>query len=159
MLAGLGAQVVDVRMSDLTGMLDTWLTIDTFEAAAAHAANYPSRAGDYGAYFREVLQMGAAVTPQRLAAARARRAEIAAGFAGLLASVDAMACPAGGSPAFPISRATHTGSMAAYHAVWGTAAPRSLDFTVPMNLAGTPATIAWGATSLVTMAPAPITAP
>ena len=138
-LAGLGARIVDVTMPNLSAMLDVWLTIDTAEAAAAHAANYPSRASEYGPYMREVLALGAAVTPQRLASARKARAAFAGGFSAVLESVDAMACPAGGSPAFPITREVHTGGMAAYHAVWGAAAPRSADFTIPMNLAGVPA--------------------
>lgn len=137
-LAGLGARIVDVQMPDLSAMLDTWLTIDTAEAAAAHAANFPSRASEYGPYFREVLTIGAAVTAPRLAAARKTRTEIAAKVSAVLESVDVMACPAGGSPAFPITRDIHIAPMAAYHAVWGKAAPRSADFTLPMNLAGTP---------------------
>jgi Asp-tRNA(Asn)/Glu-tRNA(Gln) amidotransferase A subunit family amidase len=49
-----------------------------------------------------------------------------------------MACPAGGSPAWKIDRDTQIGSLLAIHAAWGAAAPRAMDFTGPMNLAGSP---------------------
>ncbi len=138
-LTSLGARIVDVHMPDLTGMADVWFTLCSSEAAAAHAANYPSRANEYGPYFREVLQIGAGVTAQQLANARKTRTEIAARFTNVLHSVDAMACPAGGAPAWPILRDVQVGSMAVYHAAWAAASPRSTDFTMPMNLAGTPA--------------------
>lgn len=138
-LTGLGARIVDVRMPDLSAMVDAWIVLCSSEAAAAHAANYPSRASEYGPYFREVLQSGVARTKEQIRAAKKTRAEIAAQFNVLLDSVDAMACPAGGAPAWPITRELHVGPLPAYLAAWGAASPRSADFTMPMNLAGTPA--------------------
>jgi amidase len=138
-LTSLGAQIVDVRMPDLMGLADAWFVLCSSEAAAAHAANYPSRASEYGPYFRAVLQMGTGVTAEQLAAARQRRAQISSEFTTLLDSVDALACPAGGAPAWPVSREIQVGSMAAYHEAWAAASPRSTDFTMPMDLAGTPA--------------------
>jgi amidase len=138
-LTGLGARIVDVRMPDLTGVTEAWFMLCSSEAAAAHVANYPSRASEYGPYFREVLQIGAGVTEQQLANARKMRTEITARFTSVLDSVDAIACPAGGAPAWLISRDVQVGSMAAYHAAWAEASPRSTDFTMPMDLAGTPA--------------------
>jgi amidase len=67
-LSGLGATVVDVRMPDLSGLLDMWSAICGAEIAAAHAATYPSLASEYGPYMREFLATGARVTPQQLAA-------------------------------------------------------------------------------------------
>jgi amidase len=138
-LTSLGARIVDVHMPDLAGLAEAWLVLCSSEAAAAHAANYPSRASEYGRYFREVLQIGTEVTAQQLAAARMRRAQISAEFRALLDSMDALACPSGGAPAWPISKEIQVGSMAAYHEAWAAASPRSTDFTMPMNLAGTPA--------------------
>ncbi|HEY4356428.1 MAG TPA: amidase [Acidobacteriaceae bacterium] len=102
-LVNLGARIVDVTMPDLTGLVDTWMTICSSEMFAAHAANYPSRAHEYGPYLREFLEMGSRVTPTALAAAKKRRAELTAHFVTLLDSVDAMAGPAGGDPAWPIT--------------------------------------------------------
>ena len=45
-LSGLGATIVDVRMPDLSGLIEMWPAICGSEIAAAHAATYPSRASD-----------------------------------------------------------------------------------------------------------------
>ena len=138
-LESLGAQIVDVKMPDVTAAVGTWMTICSSEMAAAHAANYPSRASEYGPYLREFLASGLRVTPQQLSAARKRQAELTTQFSALLESVDAMAGPAGGDPAWPITHELQVGPMAAYHAAWSAAAPRSSEFTMPMDLSGVPA--------------------
>jgi len=134
-----GAVITPVRMPDLSDVVPTWMTICGSEMAAAHAATYPSRATEYGPYLREFLATGRAVTATALADARRRRAELAAELDTLLAKVDAMAGPAGGDPAWPITHAIQTGPMAAYHQAWSAAQPRSAEFTMPMDLAGVPA--------------------
>jgi amidase len=139
MIASLGAQIVDVRMPDLTGMVDAWTAICATEIVAAHAKNYPSRANEYGPYMREFLANGTRVTPQQLAAAREKRAALTAQLITLLDSVDAMAGPAGGDPAWPITHEIQVGSLPAYHQAWSAAQPRSAEFTMPMDLAGVPA--------------------
>jgi amidase len=63
---------------------------------------------------------------------------LTAQFDGLLDSVDALACPAGGSPAWRITRETQVGPLGAFHAARAAAAPRAMDFTGPMDMAGTP---------------------
>ncbi len=138
-LADLGACVVDVRMPDLAGLVDTWMTICASEIVAAHAANYPSRANEYGPYMREFLEMGTRVSPRQLADARHKRAVFSDQLVALLDSVDAMVSPSGGDPAWPITHAIQVGSLSAYHQAWSTAAPRSGEFTMPMDLAGVPA--------------------
>ncbi len=138
-IAGLGAEIVDVRMPDLTGMVDVWRTICAAEIVQAHAKNYPSRAKEYGPYMREFLAYGAHVTPQEVAAAREKRAALTAQFIKLLDSVDAMAGPAGGDPAWPITHEIQVGPLPAYHEAWSRAAPRSAEFTMPMDLARVPA--------------------
>jgi len=138
-LESLGAQIVDVKMPDVASVVEIWMPICSSEMAAAHAAHYPSRASEYGPYAREFLASGLRVTPRQLSAARKRRAELTTQFAALLDSVDAMAGPAGGDPAWPITHELQVGPMAAYHAAWSAAAPRSSEFTMPMDLAGVPA--------------------
>ena len=137
-LAGLGAQIVAVRMPDLSSLLATWQTIAGAEMAEAHKATYPSRAGEYGPYVQEFLAEGSRVTPERLAEARRIRVVLTAEIERVLESVDAMACPAGGAPAWRVSRDTQVGPLGALHAAWGAAQPRAMDFTGPMDLAGTP---------------------
>jgi amidase len=138
-LESLGAQIVDVKMPNVADVVDTWMPICASEMASAHAANYPSRASEYGPYLREFLESGLHVTPQQLSAARKRRAELTTQFSALLNSVDAMIGPAGGDPAWPITHELQVGPMAAYHAAWSAATPRSSEFTMPMDLAGVPA--------------------
>jgi amidase len=138
-LTGLGARVVDVKMPDLTGMLDAWIRICTPEALSFHKAYYPSRAKEYGPYFRQVLAIGSTVTPEQAAEAQAWRKDFTSEFNALLESVDAMACPAGGAPAWPVTRDLQVGPFEAFSAAWEKASPRAAEFTMPMNLAGTPA--------------------
>ena len=138
-LTGLGARIVDLRMPDLTGWTDTWFTLCSSEIVAAHAANYPSRANEYGPYMREFLDTGARMTPQQVATARERRAAFTAQLTAVLDSVDAMAGPSGGDPAWPITHALQVGSLPEYHKAWSSAQPRSAEFTMPMDLAGVPA--------------------
>ncbi len=138
-LRGLGATLVDVRMPDLSGVIEMWSAICGSEIVAAHAATYPSRASEYGPYMREFLEMGARVTPQELAAARERRRAFTARFTAVLESVDAIAGPSGGDPAWPITHAIQVGPWLEYHKAWSAAAPRSAEFTMPMDLAGVPA--------------------
>jgi len=86
-----------------------------------------------------VSASGSRVTPQQLTAARERREAFTAEFAAVLVSVDAMVSPSRGDPAWPITHAIQVGSLPDYHKAWSAAAPRSFEFTMPMNLAGVPA--------------------
>ena len=145
-LTGLGASIVEVRVPDLNDVADAWLVLCSAEAVVAHAANYPSRASEYGPYFREFLEFGASRTQAQVAEAKARRARFAREFAKLLKTVDAMACPAGGAPAYPVSKEILIGSMTtsnAYSAALDAANDPPLKsrrlFTRPMDLAGVPA--------------------
>ena len=76
-LESLGAEIVEVRMPDLSDVPTAWDTLCSFEAAEAHAANYPSRSDEYGGYFREYLALGASVTAdQRADANRVRQGSL-----------------------------------------------------------------------------------
>ena len=88
---------------------------------------------------REFLAAGARVTPQQLAAARERREIFTAKLTDVIESVDAIAGPSGGDPAWPITHAIQVGSLPDYHKAGSVASPRSADFTMPMDLAGVPA--------------------
>jgi len=145
-LTGLGARVVDVQVPDLAGVIDAAYLLCASEAVAAHAAHYPSRAEEYGPYFREFLQGGARATEAQLTDARRVRANFTARLHAVLADVDAIACPSGGAPAFPISQAAQYGSMTAFNAAVAatlvTSSPPLKSgrfFTAPMDMAGTPA--------------------
>lgn len=137
-LSGLGAQIVDVKMPDLGSMLNVWVAICAPEALAFHKAYYPARANDYGPSFRDFIATGMTITPQQVAGAQAARQDFSSKLNAVLDSVDAMVCPAGGDPAWPVTHELMTGSFADISAAWNAAAPRAPEFTMPMNLAGTP---------------------
>jgi amidase len=134
-----GAQIVQVKMPDLSHIMDIWPPICAYEMARAHAATFPARANEYGPYLREFLEGGRQVTADRLEAARRGQKALTKELDTLLDSVDAVAGPAGGDPAWPITHAIQVGPLPAYHAAWSAAAPRSSEFTMPMDLAGVPA--------------------
>src|SRR3569833_324883 len=134
-----GAQIVEVKMPDVSHVVDIWMPICAYEMAKAHAATFPARSNEYGPYLREFLAGGLRVTADELETAHRARKALTKELDAMLDSVDAMACPAGGDPAWPITHALQVGPMPAYHAAWSAAAPRSAEFTMPMDLAGVPA--------------------
>jgi amidase len=134
-----GARIVDVKMPALDGMIAAWSAITGSEARKAHATTFPRQADDYGPYFRTFMESSASISEKQLADARAWRDAFANRMHALLDSVDVMACPAGGDPAWPITHELQIGPLPAFHAAWAAASPRAAEFTMPMDLAGTPA--------------------
>ncbi|MHC4676901.1 MAG: amidase [Planctomycetota bacterium] len=139
----LGAKVVEVRVPDVTEVLAAWPVMCSAEAFKAHRTNYPSRADEYGAYFREFLELGAGVSEAELAKARRVRTEFTDRFAAVLSGVDAVVCPAGPVP-FVISQEVQYGSLTELHQAFSEI-KQSLDigkdpvsFTYPLNFAGIP---------------------
>ena len=136
-LEGQGAQVTDVELPPFTPeAAAAWNTICGFEVAAAHTANYPSRADEYGPAFRTLLQNGAAVTREQYEEASRLREEFSDQFRQVLSGIDALASPSGGTPT-AISREAQYGSGAGVFPVFEAATPTSF-FTFPANFAGTP---------------------
>src|SRR5262249_18152185 len=109
-LRQLGAQIVDVQVPDTGEVQKAWFTIVTKEAAAAHKANFPVHADQYGLYFREFLKTGASVSDADYASAMQFRKDFASRYSAVVGSVDALVCPVFGS--FPITTQAQYGSMA-----------------------------------------------
>ncbi len=126
----LGAQIVDVTMPELPGVLRT---ITGFEAQTFHAAYYPSRANEYGAFFREFLAGGAVVSEAEYGEANLLRTEFSARFQAMLSNVDAVVTPAGGVPFVISSEVQYAGIEELRDAL-----KIDFGFTFPANLAGTP---------------------
>jgi amidase len=134
-LAQKGATIVEIQMpANVRKLEDAWFAIGSREAALAHAANYPSRAAEYGPSFREFLATGAAVTEAQYAEASALRADFSARFNALLETVDAIACPSGGHP-FSMAGVDQRGDTEALGPLF---AQVQLRDTIPANFAGTP---------------------
>lgn len=137
-LRSLGAEVVDIRMPDMTAATQLWLTICSSDAYEAFKPFYASRATDFGPYLRSFLESGSRIEERQYLEASARRAAFTLKMNELLMSVDAMICPSGGDPAWPVTPELQVADQAAFTRAWSAAAPRATAFTLPMNLAGTP---------------------
>lgn len=92
-MESLGAEIVAVKMPDVSSNMQMWETICAAEAAALHTTNYSSRAADYGAQFRDVLKRGLSISETELANALKIKAEVAVHYNKMLESVDAFVCP------------------------------------------------------------------
>jgi amidase len=60
----IGARILKVNLPDVEPCLSAWTTLCASEAAAGHAATYPSRANDYGPGFRSFLELGTSIRGQ-----------------------------------------------------------------------------------------------
>jgi amidase len=89
----IGARLVKVKLPDVEPCLSAWTTLCASEAAAGHAATYPSRASDYGPGFRSFLELGASIRGQDYANAHMIRERFANRFQQLFDQVDVIACP------------------------------------------------------------------
>src|SRR6056297_418551 len=135
-LAAMGAEIVDVTMpAGSTGLADPWSAIAAAEALEAHGEFYPERADEFGPFFRQFLQAGAALTEEQLAAARAFRADYAARMNELLGTVDAIAMPAG-NPPMRVTEEIQFGGMEGFEPM---AEELKQYFAVPANFSGAPA--------------------
>ena len=132
-MADLGAQIVPVTMpAKLREYLDAWQVICTAEAADAHRAFFPSRAEDYGPWFREWLARGNAYSAKDYAAAHILRTESNGALARTMADVDVLLCPSTPRAAYSVPRDVYYGPIPANRDPW------TSRFTVPMNFAGIP---------------------
>jgi amidase len=142
-LQRLGARIVDVQLPDVSEVHAAWAMVCAAEAAEAHRENFPSRADEYGDYFREFLEFGSSVSEADLATARQVGKAIGEGFLAVLSTVDAVLSPSGGMP-FKIPPGLQYGSMTEWNQVraqifktLGIEKPIT-SFTFPHSFAGVP---------------------
>jgi amidase len=132
-LESLGAEIVPVKLPDLTPYLAAWPTLCTAEAVAAHAATYPARRDDYGPWFRGWLDLGARVSGAAYAQAHHQRAACIGRLRTVWQQIDALACPSMPTPPFPVTPEALHGPMPSE----GFNMAR-LRFTAPYDLNGAP---------------------
>lgn len=142
-LQRLGARIVEVQVPDVSEVHAAWFTVCAAEAAAAHRKTFPSRADEYGAYFREFLELGSSISQEDLAKAREVGRVISDRLLSVLSSVDALLSPSGGMP-YKVSPGLQYGSrtdwsqaLAQTLATMGVTKPVTA-FTFPHNFAGAP---------------------
>jgi amidase len=152
-LAKAGARIVEIALPALDpSALLAWQPLCAAEAAAVHAATFPSRAAEYGEWFRSWLAYGASVTGPQYAAAHRQRLETSGALRNALRDVDVLACPAVASEPFPYQR---EGVFVAPDVGGGTSAGVKLEwfqrasrFTIPFDFNGYPTlTLPCGATA------------
>ncbi len=126
-----GATVVPVRFPDTSAALAAWTPLATAEVAAYHAANYPSRASDYGPGLAGLLDTGLATSGVDYARAHDVRQALRGEFAHLFQGVDVALVPC---------LARQNLSLEDF-SVFGTKDddwPNLLRFTAPFDISGTP---------------------
>ncbi len=134
-LQDLGADIVDIKVpGDAASLADIFFPICTREALNAHAATYPSRADEYGPFFRDFLELGASVSDEQYAAASEKRREYVRRFNAVLESVDAIVCPSGGLN-FRVPQEMQYGNASDLQPLFDAL---QIQFTIPANFAGTP---------------------
>ena len=130
-LEGLGAQVVPVQMPETPAFLAAWGVLCQAEAAAAHRDTYPSRADEYGPWFRGWLERGAAVTGADYAKANQQRLACNRLVAAAFDDIDVLVCPSMTGAAHPVTPDELYGPMGEDDWTWG-------QFTIPFDFNGAP---------------------
>jgi amidase len=132
-MEGLGAIVVPVTMpARLREYLAAWVVLCSSEALAAHRATFPSRAEEYGPWFRGWLERGATFSAADYAQANTLRAACVGELRWIMQDVDLLACPSTAQAAYPFTGAQAYGPIPPDRDPWQSR------FTVPSDFAGLP---------------------
>ena len=126
-----GATVVPVRFPDSAAALAAWTPLATAEVAAYHAANYPSRAADYGPGLADLIDTGIATSGIDYALAHDVRQAFRGELARLFGSVDVVIAPAFQRQNLTLEEFSTFGTKPDDWA-------NLLRFTAPFDLSGTP---------------------
>ena len=130
-LQELGAEIIDVEVSDIDEYVLAWPTICSWEAVKAHVKCYPSHREHYGPWFQGWLDMGANVTPAEYEKAHKLRTACTKHFRRVFQDIDVLVCPSMSAPPHPITPEMLYGPME-------TRPAKFQRFTVPFNYNGTP---------------------
>lgn len=132
-MKGLGATIVPVQMpGHLRDDLPAWQTLCTAEALNAHRAHFPARAKEYGPFFRQWLERGAAVTGADYAAANNLRDACTGELRVMMREIDVFACQSTGRYAYPVTPELLYGPIPLDRDPWHSR------YTAPFNFAGLP---------------------
>jgi len=132
-MESLGAEIVAVKMpARLREYMEAWPVICSSEAASAHAETFPSRADEYGPWFRGWLTNGASHTAADYAIANVVRAACVGELRNTMRGVDLLACPSAHRTAYPITHDELYGPIPPSRVPWQSR------FTAPMDYAGLP---------------------
>jgi amidase len=128
-----GAVVVPVTMpARLREYVTAWAPLCQAEAVAAHRAWFPARAGEYGPFFRQWLERGAALSAADYAAFHHLRLACNGDLRTLMQDVDVLACPSTPRVAFPVTPEFLYGPIPPDRDPW------HARYTAPFNFSGLP---------------------
>jgi len=134
-LARLGAAVRDVVFPSPDEVARDAVLLCAIEAAVAHEATYPARAGEYGPVFAAFLDTGRNVDASAVVKIRKRRAEFSGRLAALFQEIDVLIVPAlnrAGLTLAELSQRAADPSQARFSRV---------RFTSPFDMSGSPALV------------------
>lgn len=92
-LAAHGAEIREVHLPPCEALLADWPVLCAAEAAVAHRATFPARAGEYGPSFRSFLEYARTLHATDYAAGHERRLVWAGALRGIFETIDLLACP------------------------------------------------------------------
>ncbi|QNQ08968.1 amidase [Sphingomonas alpina] len=130
-LAGLGAEIVEVTAPDVDDAIADWPANCAVEAAVAHHATFPSRREDYGPVLAAVLDRGHTLSGHDYQRILLRRMALRGGFDALFAQVDLLLTPV--HPFAPLSLAAISTLGEQPHLI-----ARLQRYTCPFNMTGSP---------------------
>ncbi len=132
MLESLGATLVEVEIPNLDKYVIAWRELCTSEAFVAHSKYFPSRAPEYGPWFRSWLAHGQSRSATGYINAHRQRLECNAVIAAAFSNIDVLLCPAMTTPEQRKSDPQYFGEP-----MGEINAPRQR-FTIPYNFNGAP---------------------
>jgi amidase len=129
----LGAEIVEVKLPDIMReAMAAWPVICSTEAAMAHSATFPSRADEYGPFFRQWLENGNAHSATEYAKAHSLRLAMNGGLRNTMRGIDVLAGPSTAKASYPVSPEVLYGPIQTNRDPWDSR------FTVPFDFAGLP---------------------
>ena len=131
MLESMGARLVSVEMPDTLPFSRAWAVLCSAEAAVAHRDTYPSRAEEYGPWFRGWLEKGSGYNGAEFAAANQVRLACNGMLAGVFEDIDVLVCPSMTTPPGRVTPEELYGPMGEDEWTWGR-------FTIPYDFNGAP---------------------
>ena len=131
LLERMGARLVSVEMPDTVYFSRAWGVLCSAEAAAAHADTFPSRADEYGPWFRGWLEKGHGYTAVDYARSNQGRLAGNGILAGIFEEIDVLVCPSMTTPPGRVTPEELYGPMGEDEWTWGR-------FTIPYDFNGAP---------------------
>ena len=131
LLESLGARLMPVRMPDTEPMSRAWGVICSAEAAAAHRDTFPSRADEYGPWFRGWLEKGSRYSAVDYSVASYTRLACNGALREIFDGVDVLVCPSMTTPPERVTPEALYGPMEEDEWTWGR-------FTIPYDFSGAP---------------------